>query len=489
MDNLGREAWAVRLEQARLRMFPTTWRAARALHDLDPVHLPDVKTLHRYWSERWETGLIRPNRTYRELIEKLLQAPGLFREPGRPVWSADSAESVHHVDPADSAAADSSVDSVGPVERADVGSVNHGDSVHPYRSTQRTHRPNVGNRGNSTGLGRVIRMAADDAAEDAAVSDAGLGDRTLEQLHADIRRTAREYPSRPLPEVFLAARQTREFAMRLAQRTRRPDQLADLHAIAGQACGLLAVAAYDMGYWDSAARFADTTLTHADLAGNTSLRAWALGKRAFMANWLGHTDDALDWTSMALGFAPPGTATVRLRSIQARAHALRGDRDNAEQAVRAAEDALTVDSHDELHDDIGGEFHYTAARMEVSTATSYVLLNDGLAAGHHAQRAIDLHMAMPSEVRPYYDEHAARVDLATARVLRGDLAGARDALGPVFALPPARRTAGVTSRLDRLRGMLGAEIFRNSREAAQLASDIADFTADTAARALPPDQI
>lgn len=72
-----RDGWAERLREARMRRFPTTWHAAKALSALDP-HLPHIRELHRYWANRWEPGKIRPNRTYRELIERLLDAPGLF---------------------------------------------------------------------------------------------------------------------------------------------------------------------------------------------------------------------------------------------------------------------------------------------------------------------------------------------------------------------------------------------------------------------------
>ena len=76
-----RPVWAQRLRQARQARFSTTWLAARTLHQLDPQRLPSARALHRYWAERWETGRIRPNRSYRELIELLLKAPGLFGEP------------------------------------------------------------------------------------------------------------------------------------------------------------------------------------------------------------------------------------------------------------------------------------------------------------------------------------------------------------------------------------------------------------------------
>lgn len=461
MDTNGREGWADRLMRARQRRFPTTWQAAKALARLDPDNLPDAKTLHRYWSQRWETGAIRPNRTYRELIERLLDSPGLFHDTGS--------------------------DALPPPDPAELPT----PPVHPvhHDASPRANCPPTlddAEFGHRPVWGGEVRMAADEAAENAAMSDTRIGDVTVERLHGDVLRLARDYTRHPVTEVFRAARRTRDLAATLVERTRRPSQLADLYTIAGQACGLLATAAFDMGYWDAAARFADSALTYGDIAGHDGLRAWAQGMRAFTANWLGHPDEALNRIDDALTFAPAGTATARLRAFEARTRALLGDSEGAARAVRSNQDARDADSRDELHDGIGGEFGYNEARQELSAGTAYVTLRDGVAAEQHAQRALEILGTYPPEQRAYYTEHAARVDLAIAKLLRGDLAGARETLAPVFALPPAQRVSGVTSRLEQARTLLGAEVFRTSRAARQLAADIADFTADTTGRALPP---
>lgn len=474
-------------------MFPTTWQAAKALQRLDPQSLPGMRQLHRYWSQRWEPGNTQPNRNYRELIEQLLNAHGLFDGTYDPT-AAPGSTPEGNGRPADSGAP-GVTGQVG--SRGGFGSYGSfgGWLVHPGYpgasvpaagpSTPGTPPRSVGGEYPGIGLGRVIGMAADDAARDAAELGGGHAERTLEQLHGDVLRTARGYPHRPLPEVFTDARGIREFAVELADRTRRPDQLADLNTVAGQACGLLSMAAFDMGYWEPAARFADSAQSYASLAGHDSLRSWAMGAQAFIATWLGRPENAATHLDAALAIAPAGTAVVRLHVYQARSRALLGDREGTNQAARAAENAGAVESRDELHDVIGGEFSYNQARQVFNLGTAYISLGDGATAEQHAQRALDLYAALPAEQRFYYDENAARVDLASARIMRGDLAGARDALTPVFALPPVQRAAGITSRLDQVRALLAAEVFRNSRETAQLTADITDFTTDTTARALP----
>lgn len=455
MNTTDDSGWADRLARARVRMFPTTWQAARALHRLDPQNLPDTKTLHRYWSERWETGMFRPNRTYRELIERLLDSPGLFQDPP-----------------------------TGPPPSTAMMTVR---PVHPVVSPVRIPRHTVVGTGHQTGFGwdREVTMAAEESAEHAANSGAQVSERTLEQLHDDVVGLARGYTRRPLPEVFRAARHTRDLAASLTTQTRRPSQLADLYVIAGQSCGLLSTAAFDMGYWDAATRLAEAALTYADTAGHSSLRAWALGMCAFMANWQGRPDDAVHHINTALAIAPPGTPTVRLRAFEARARALLADPDGVTRAIQAAEVASTADQHDDLHDGIGGELGYEPGRLDVSAGTAYIALRDAQAAERHARRALTLYSAMPPEQRAFYAENSARIDLATALVLRGDLAGARDTLVLVFALEPSHRTAGLTGRIGQVRTLLTAETFRNSRAARQLTTDIEFFTTDTAERALP----
>lgn len=330
-------------------------------------------------------------------------------------------------------------------------------------------------------------MATDEAAEHVTDSDTGLSERTVEQLWDEVRRLARGYNLRPLTDVFADARQARNHAARLIGRTHRPSQLADLHAVAGGACGVLANATFDMGYWDAAARFADSAFGYGELAGHDSLRAWALGMQGFVAHWQGRPADALRKLGEALELAPAGTATVRLHSIAARTRGQLSDPDGVDRAVRAAEEARAVDSRDELHDGIGGELGYEPARLHVSAATGYVRLGNGPAAEEHAQRAVEMYESLPVADRAYYAEYGARVDLAAARVLRGDLASARHALLTVFALAPAQRVAGVLGRLDQVRQLLAADIYRDSREARQLADDITDFTTATPAQPLPAD--
>lgn len=73
-------------------------------------------------------------------------------------------------------------------------------------------------------------------------------------------------------------------------------------------------------------------------------------------------------------------------------------------------------------------------------------------------------------------ELAARLDLATARTLSDDLAGAQDALGPEFAVDPEQRTGPVMRRLTTLGRMVSAPRYRGAAEAHRIGETIENFT-------------
>ena len=59
---------------------------------------------------------------------------------------------------------------------------------------------------------------------------------------------ARCYSTRAPIEVFGAARRLRDVAQQLAERSRRPSELADLYVISGEANALMGSIAFDLGH-------------------------------------------------------------------------------------------------------------------------------------------------------------------------------------------------------------------------------------------------
>ncbi|HEY3691551.1 MAG TPA: hypothetical protein VGL46_14860 [Pseudonocardiaceae bacterium] len=96
--------------------------------------------------------------------------------------------------------------------------------------------------------------------------------------------------------------------------------------------------------------------------------------------------------------------------------------------------------------------------------------------------ALNLFAELPELSRWGAGESGARIDLGTARVLRGDLAGAEDALRPVLDLDSSRRTEAISLRMQNLRTMLGTARYRGAGEALQLGDEIEDFTTHSLSR-------
>jgi hypothetical protein len=129
-----------------------------------------------------------------------------------------------------------------------------------------------------------------------------------------------------------------------------------------------------------------------------------------------------------------------------------------------------------LLDEIGGGLGFDHARRALCAGTSFVALGDGEQAEIEATAALALFGEVPQQSRWVAGELSVRADLATARTLRGDLAGAEDALVPVFALDVERRTESLTRRLTSLGRMLGSARYRDAAEAGRIGDAIEDFT-------------
>ncbi|MGH3802733.1 MAG: hypothetical protein ACRDTD_21930, partial [Pseudonocardiaceae bacterium] len=99
-----------------------------------------------------------------------------------------------------------------------------------------------------------------------------------------------------------------------------------------------------------------------------------------------------------------------------------------------------------------------------------------------ALEALDAYATAPAQDRSFGHEASSRSTLAIARVFRGEVDGATDALVPVLKLPPAQRTHGVVNTVERVRTALSA-LQDPGRDAIELAGAIEAFTSQRLTRA------
>jgi hypothetical protein len=300
---------------------------------------------------------------------------------------------------------------------------------------------------------------------------------TLDQLHADVQRLARSYPRMSPPSLLGEMIRVRNLTYLMLKRTRRPSQMKDLYLIAGQVCGLLALNSLDLGCADPAADHARAAWAYAEIIEHDGLRAWARGAQAVVALWSGRARQAVDLAVSGQAHARSGAGMARLGSLEARAWALVGDADHTRRAIDASKRALDDGPIDEFHSSSGGEFAFSPARRGFCTVTSYVHIGDADEAAREAEMAIELYSADPVEGVWYRAECGARIDLAIARLVEGELDKAEETLGPVFDLPPDRRTARIIRRLHRLTERLSEPPFEDARTARLLRERIEHLTA------------
>jgi hypothetical protein len=88
---------------------------------------------------------------------------------------------------------------------------------------------------------------------------------------------------------------------------------------------------------------------------------------------------------------------------------------------------------------------------------------------------LDAYEVAPDVDRAFGDEAGTRCDLAVARVYRGEIDGAAEALAPVLALPPAQRIHGIVTSAEHVQRAL-LDVETPSPAVADLRGDLESFT-------------
>ncbi|MGW2657548.1 hypothetical protein ACWC1D_28325 [Streptomyces sp. NPDC001478] len=334
---------------------------------------------------------------------------------------------------------------------------------------------------NESDLAMTARDAASHAGDAASLC---VPDMTLDQLDDDIVALAQAYNRTPPIEVYRRAKELLGVAQSTLERTQVPRQRQRGYLAAGQSAAILSAISFDLGALPAAVSLSRTAALYGQVIEHGPLQAYAHGALAFLAFWGGRPAEAVRLVRTAQQFGGLGdTARTRLFVIEGRAHGHLGNHAAAERAVRNALEQSTG-SRDELHDDVGGEFGFPSDRVAMSNATTYLLLRDADGAEDAAERALQLLGAKPADQRPLLISTQAYVDLARARLLRGELDGVEAALEPTFSVPTEWRGAGTLERMAAVRDGLRHPDVRAAPEAVALGERIEDFTAAASAQRL-----
>lgn len=292
--------------------------------------------------------------------------------------------------------------------------------------------------------------AANESARFAALAEASnVGPHTMEQLEADIRRIVRTYPNRPVGPLFQEVRELRDVAFRLLEGKQPPQYSRGLYFAAGVLCGVLANASFDLGRYEAAETQARAAFLCGELAAHNGLRSWIRGLQALIAYWDGRPSDAVRLAEAGSVFMPEsGTAHIRLASIKARALGQLGHATDALAALHMA-DAMREQATED-GDLPGGMMAFPLAKGLFYASSTHLWLGgeQHLAeAESRAQEAVTLFSTAPPEQRRLGEEALARMDLAFARLGRGEIDGAAEQVHAVLTNNARRHTESVSKRL------------------------------------------
>ncbi|MCD0449337.1 hypothetical protein LO762_09065 [Actinocorallia sp. API 0066] len=337
-------------------------------------------------------------------------------------------------------------------------------------------------------LERQVEMAARRALSFAVtVEGSNVGPETLAQLRSEVTRVAHAYPRHGLPDVLGDLIDLQNVAFRLLEGRQRPSDTIDLYLMAGALSGMLAKASHDLGDPNAAMTQARTAYVCADNAGHDGLRAWTRCLQSMIGYWAGWPNEAIRYAGLGIEAAARagGTASVWLPAQEARAWAVLGDAERAEEAIVRAVRARDAVRGDEL-DELGGIMAFPLPRQLYYVADTQVWLPnaDDQVAGS-AEAAIRAYEAAPAHERSFSDEAGARADLALARANRAEVEGAAEAIRPVLDLPAGQRIGGVTASVMRVHHALRGPRYRGNTLVKGFQTEIEDFCRFPVSAALP----
>lgn len=329
----------------------------------------------------------------------------------------------------------------------------------------------------------VLAMAAD-RAQKFALNLPGMADLTMEQVVEGVRDLALAYPARPLAELLGHLVSAQETVFGLLERPQRPSHGRQLYFLAGVVGGMLSKASHDMGDPSSALTQSRTAYLCAEQADHHGLRAWISGLQSMISYWAGRPHESIRYAQRGTEFAlrSGNTSTIWLPVSEARAWGRLGDADQAGEAIQRAEDAWDSVRPDEL-DELGGLATFNRTRQLYYAADALAWLPDEAnSAEQYALQAVQAYADPRNPDWAFGDQAGSHSDLAIARISRGELEGAADAIEPVLQLPVEQRIGGIIKSAQHVHdALVRSPLASDSQE---LQERIELFTR-TPARALP----
>lgn len=299
---------------------------------------------------------------------------------------------------------------------------------------------------------------------------------SLGMLADRVTGLAHEAPVRAPAPLLQESRQLQAELTSRLDGARSPRLRASLCRLASVTSCVAADAQLSLGNVDAAAAEIDSAWRLADVGNDDSVRVWCASARSWVAYLRGQSRQAVDAARAGHRYARTESARQRLFSMEGTALALAGDRAGALEAFSLGDDASAMrQQSDPVFDGIGGIFAASRAKQLQNEANGLTLLELPGRAAATAGRAIELFAALPPGTWDYSLEAGAWVTLGISYLMLERADGAWEALQPVLALPPARRTSYVVMKLRDMLAMLDTSLSPDSTEARSFRAAIDPF--------------
>ncbi|HEU0089176.1 MAG TPA: hypothetical protein VFQ77_16275 [Pseudonocardiaceae bacterium] len=279
-----------------------------------------------------------------------------------------------------------------------------------------------------------------------------LSDESLQLVHDEVQDLVRAYPARPLPEILGHLVSGQETVFSLLERPQRPTHARQLYFLSAVLGGLLAKASHDLADPHAALAQSRTAWLCAEQADHDGLRAWISGLQALICYWARRPHDSIRYAQRGTAYAQRAgnTATVWLPASEARAWAALGNTEQTRQAIERAEQGRDRVRPDEM-DAMGGIATFSRSRQLYFAADALVWLPDeSSTAEDYARQAVEAYSDSTDPDWAFSDAAGSRTSLAIARIGRGEIDGAADALTPVLDLPTEQRINGIVHSVNRV---------------------------------------
>lgn len=303
----------------------------------------------------------------------------------------------------------------------------------------------------------------------------------LEALTEEVEHLTREHLTAGT-RIVAETVQARNKIYRLLERGQYTGQTSHLYYLAAVSCALLADSSMSFGMSQACLDQSRAVHAYAEMIGHNSLRLWVRMTQARVAHAAGRPRRALELAQSAEKWATEPLGKTSFHVGVARYSAATGRAGEARTALSLGFDAHeSADGHSELYEGLGGMFSYPAARLFCLSTMASLDLKDSAQAEAHAMQALAAYAAAPAEERPGGNILAARIDLAHARLLKGEIEGVTDALDIALRVPPAQRLDWAVLRLKDFYRTLQGHHVASSAIGRQLAEEIEEFCGATAA--------